>query len=377
MIMDSGKRRLIAIALVAILVVAVVAVVFTSGLLQTSAAGDVTDAAGREVILDGTPERIVSCSPGITEMVFALGLGDNVVAVTDYCDYPAGAAELRDAKSTVGGFWDPSFEKIVDYDPDLVLLNYGTEAHQQLAAKLIDSQVTVLQMFDQKDVASVYVNLGLLGNVTGTSDKAVELVDDLKASIDSTRSAVEDLNATNVLYVSYADSGFTNVYVSGSGTAVDELIGLAGGKNMFDDTEGWPTPSSEALLNRASSIDCMIITSMFSSSAAEELSAHFRNDPTWKESPAVKNNMVFFLQGQGENIFNRQSVRTAEAAQLMAQMLHPEAFDAEVPLYDPTGATVNVIGNDYAKHLALADGVGDASGMHDVMYAGLLATVRD
>ena len=109
----------------------------------------------------------------------------------------------------------------------------------------------------------------------------------------------------------------------------------------------------------------MIITSMFSSSAAEELSAHFRNDPTWKESPAVKNNMVFFLQGQGENIFNRQSVRTAEAAQLMAQMLHPEAFDAEVPLYDPTGATVNVIGNDYAKHLALADGVGDASGMHD------------
>ena len=375
--MDNGKRRLIAIALVAILVVAVVAVVLTSGLLQTGASGDVTDAAGREVVLDGTPERIVSCSPGITEMVFALGLGDNVVAVTDYCDYPAGAAALRDANKAVGGYSNPNFEKIVSYEPDLVLVDYGTEAHRQLATKLIDSQVTVLQMFEQKGLASVYANLGLMGNVTGTSDKAAELVDDIKASIDNTRSGVEGLDMTNVLYVTFANKGFTDVYVSGSGTAVDELIGLAGGKNVFDDVEGWPAPSGEELLNRAGSIDCMVITSMFSSSAAEELNAYFRNDPTWKESPAVKNNMVFYLQGQGENIYNRQSVRMAEAAQLMAQMLHPEAFDTEVPLYDPTGTTINVIGDDYAKHLAPADGVGDAAGMSDVTYAGLLATVRD
>lgn len=374
--MDNSKRRVIAIALVAILVVAVVAVVFTSGLLQTGTAGDVTDAAGREVVLGETPERIVSCSPGITEMVFALGLGDKVVAVTDYCDHPAGAAALRDANETVGGYWEPNYEKVISYDPDLVLVDYGTEAHRKLATKLIDAKVKVLQMFEQEDLVSVYKNLGLLGNVTKTSDKAAGLTDGIKASIDNTRKSVDELEASNVLYVTYADSGFTNVYVSGSGTAVDELIGLAGGKNVFDDAEGWIAPAGEELISRAGSIDCMVITSMFSSSAAEELNKFFRNDPTWKESPAVKDNKVFYLQGQGENIFNRQSVRTADAAQLMAQMLHPEAFDTEVPLYDPTGNTVNIIGNDYAKHLT-ATGVGGAAELSEGAYSGLLAMVRD
>lgn len=373
--MDDGKRRVIAIALVAILVVAVVTVVFTSGLLQTGTAGDVTDAAGREVVLGETPERIVSCSPGITEMVFALGLGENVVAVTKFCDYPAGAAALIEAEKIVGGYWDPSFENIVDYEPDLVLVDYGTESHRQLATKLIDAKVKVLQMFEQEDLASVYKNLGLLGNVTKTSDKAAGLVDSIKASIDNTRNAVDGLEASNVLYVTYADSGFTNVYVSGRGTAVDELIGLAGGKNVFDDAEGWIAPGSEVLIKRAGTIDCMVITSMFSSSAAEELNKFFRNDPTWKESPAVKDNKVFYLQGQGENIFNRQSVRTADAAQMMAQMLHPESFDTKVPL-DPTGNTANIIGNDYAKYLT-ATGVGGAAELSEGAYSGPLAMVRD
>ena len=372
--MDNGMRRVIAIALVAILAVAVVAVVFTSGLLQTGAAGDVTDAAGREGVLGGTPERIVSCSPGITEMVFALGLGENVVAVTEYCDYPAGAAALRDAKETVGGYWDPTYEKVISYDPDLVLVDYGTEAHRKLASKLIENNVTVLQMFEQKDLASIYTNLGLLGNVTGTSDNANKLMGDIKASIEDIQRSVNGLDVTNMAYVTYATAGFANVYVSGSGTAVDELIGLAGGNNIFADAEGWISPSSEMLLVNAPNIECMIITSMFSSTAAEELNAYLHSDELWKNSPAVKDNKVFYLQGQGENIFNRQSVRTADAAQLMAQMLHPDAFDTKVP-YDPSGATVNIIGDDYADYLPAK--TGSAVGLSEGTHSGLLATVRD
>ncbi len=372
--MDSGKRRLVAISLVAILVVALVAVVFTSGLLQTGTAADVTDAAGREVVLEGTPERIVSCSPGITEMVYALGLGDNVVAVTDYCDHPAEAAALRDAKKTVGGFWQPNFEVILSHDPDLVLVDHGTEAHQQLANKLIDANVTVLQMFDQVDIASVYANLGLLGNVTGTSENATVLMDDIKASVERVQAAVEGLDRPDVMYVSYVESGFTSAYVSGSGTAVDELISLAGGNNIFADVQsGWFTPSNELMEINVKNIDCMVITSMFSDTAAEELNTFFANDPLWNQSPAVKNNKIFYLQGQGENIFNRQSVRTGSAVQLMAEMFHPDAFDTKLP-YDPTGETINVIGNDYADYLPTVNG---AAALTNGAYHGPLAMVRD
>ena len=370
--MGLNRRGIIAIGLVAVLIVAVVAVALTSGLLQSGEAADLTDAAGREVILDAPPERIVSCTPGLTEMVFALGLGDKLVAVTDYCDYPAEAAALRDANKTVGGFWEPNYEVILSYDPDLVLVDYGTDAHQQLASKLIDANVTVLQMFEQKNLASVYANLGLLGKVTGTSENATVLANDIKASIESVQSAVEGLDKPTVMYVTYVETGFTNAYVSGSGTAVDELIGLAGGKNVFADQSGWFSPSSELMLSNAKSIDCMIITSMFSDTAAEDLNDFFVNDELWKQSPAVMNNKIFYLQGQGENIFNRQSVRAADAVQLMAEMMHPGAFEAKVP-YDPTGGTINVIGNDYADHLPSVS----SSVALERAYSGPVAMVRD
>jgi len=297
--MDSGKRKIIAISLVAILVMAVAAVVLASGALGPKNIGSGTDAAGNMIVLDNPPQRIVSCSPSLSEMAYALGLGDQMVAVTKYCDYPEGIRDLRDSGGNIGGYYDPSFEKVLEFQPDLVLVDHGTETHQRLAEKLMSANVTVLQMFPQDDLASVYKSIGLLGNVTGRTDAAAETISSMRSQVQDIADRVEGRDAPDVLYVAYTQEDFTGLYVTGSGTAVDEIIGLAGGQNIFPEQDDWFSPSSELLKQKAAEIDVMIITSMFSSTAAQELNDYFNRTALWQTCPAVQDNRIFYLSGQG------------------------------------------------------------------------------
>jgi iron complex transport system substrate-binding protein len=347
--MDSGKRKMVAIALVAVLVVAAVAVVLVSGAMRTAYSASVTDAAGQQVSMNNTPERIVSCSPAISEIVCSLGLGDKLVAVTAYDDYPAQVKALVAENHTIGGFYTPSFESIISYNPDLVLVNSGVPSHQAAAQQLKDAGYTVVQLYAQDNLDEVYKSIELVGNISGKQAKATEVITAMKEKIADIGDKVgSEATQPSVMYVSYAEAGFTNVWPSGAGTAIDEIITLAGGKNVFADQSGWLNPSKEVLIARAASVDCLVITSMYSGSDAQHMTAFFKADPIWQNSPAVINNKIYYLQGQGESIFNRQTVRMVDAVQLMAEMLHPDAFSAKIPI-DPNG--VNLIGDEYANYI--------------------------
>ena len=89
-------------------------VVFMAGI---SCAATLTDETGRAIVLAGTPRRIVSLAPGITEILFALNLDDRIVGVTSFCDWPEKARQ----KAIIGGFTNQSLEKIVSLKPDLIL----------------------------------------------------------------------------------------------------------------------------------------------------------------------------------------------------------------------------------------------------------------
>jgi iron complex transport system substrate-binding protein len=290
----------------------------------------------------------VSCSPAITEIVCSLGLGNKLVAVTSYDDYPAEAQALA-ANHTVGGFYTPNFESIVSYSPDLVLVNSGVPAHQSVAKQLKDAGYTVAQLYPQENLDEVYKSIALVGDLAGKKDKAAEVVATMESRISDIGTKVGSSDSKpSVMYVSYAETGFTGVWPSGADTAIDEIITLAGGKNVFADQSGWINPSQEELWDRASSVDCLVITSMYSGSDAENLTAFFKADSIWKNSPAVVNNKIYYLQGQGESVFNRQTVRMVDAVQLMAEMLHPDAFSSQVP--NNTNG-VNIIGDEYANYL--------------------------
>jgi iron complex transport system substrate-binding protein len=354
MIMASGNRKILAIALVAILAIAAVAaVVLLSDQGETASnTMTVTDASGTNVTMSKAPERIISGAPDISEIVAALNLTDKLVAVTDYCDYPAGVKALRDNGSTIGGFYTPSFEKTLSYTPDLVILNNGVQAQIDLAQQLRDAGYTVVIVPAATNLEAVYKNIEMIGKITGQDAAAKDLISDMKTQIASIESAVSnDTNSPNILFVTYADAGFTNVWPAGGTTAIGEVIDLAGGTNTFQEMDGFKMASDEVLKSKAASVDVIVMTIMYSLETPENTSAWFKADPIWKESPAVKNNKVYFLTGQAENIFNRESVRTVEAVQLMAQILHPDAFESKVPF---TAEGVNVIGDEYTEYLQSA-----------------------
>ncbi|HHT74743.1 MAG TPA: ABC transporter substrate-binding protein [Euryarchaeota archaeon] len=348
--MDENGRRMVAVILVAIMAVAVLAVAFTSGFIKSGTTGSVLDAAGRDVTMDSPPERIVSCSPSLSEMVAALGLADKLVAVTQYCDYPEAVNNLNKANKIVGGFYTPNYESVVSYRPDLVLVAYDIEAHRNLANRLIESGINVVQMFPEVDLRSAYVNIGLLGNVTGTYDKALEIIESMKNKIRETTDTVANYEKKNVMYIPYADKSFEGIFVAGKDTAVNEIITLAGGNNIFDNANGWQRLNPEELTLKGKDIDCIIITVMSNDNAPDpnDWASFFERDQFLSQCDAVKNNAIFYLYGQAENIFNRQSVRMADAIQLMAHMLYPEELGG-VPYHED--GEPNEIGDEYLEYL--------------------------
>lgn len=366
--LDSGKRKLIAIALVAVLAVAAVAAaLIVSGNNDnnsTPKTSSVTDASGTTVTLDKVPERIVSGTPDISEIVAALNMTKSLVAVTDYCDYPAAVASLRDNGSTIGGFYTPSYEKIISYNPDLIILSNGVQAQIDLTSQLRSAGYKVLLIHESSSLATIYDNVAMIGNVTAKQSESTTLINNMRTQVADIAKAVSGDNKPNVMFVTYSEAGFTNVWPAGGSTAIGEIINLAGGNNVFADMDGYKMASKEVLMSKASTVDVIIMTIMYSTETPENKNAWFQSDLIWKESPAVKNNKVYYLTGQAESIFNRQSVRTVDAVQLLAEILHPNAFGSKVP-YTSNG--INMIGDDYADYLP--SGTASQSATNAVMAA--------
>jgi iron complex transport system substrate-binding protein len=353
--MGSGNRKMIAVVLVAVLLVAALAVVLMNnkGSSGTNTA-TVTDASGTNVTLSKAPERVISGAPDITEIVNALGLTDKLVAVTDYDDYPAEVKALRDNNQTIGGFYTPSFEKVVSYNPDLVILTDSVSAQKDLTVQLRGAGYTVVLINAATNLTQVYENIDMLGKITGKQSVATELVAEMKARISVISTRVNSAGVQpNVMFVTYAEAGFTNVWPAGGSTAIDQIITLAGGKNAFSEMDGFVMASDEVLKSKAASVDVIVMTIMYSIETPENTSAWFKSDALWKESPAAKNNKIYFLTGQSENIFNRESVRTVNAVQLMAEILHPDSFSTKVP-YSVNGT--NIIGDEYEQYLTSGTG---------------------
>jgi len=155
--------------------------------------GTFTDDMGREVSIDKVPQRIVSHVPSITEVLFALELGEKVVGVSDHCDYPE-AAKL---KPKVGGFFNPSIERIVDLNPDVVLTNGSVE---HLMTQLDSLGITYI-VLDPKDMDGILKNIELLGKVTGTEKRAKEVINDMQDRMSQVAARVKDAPRVKVFYM--------------------------------------------------------------------------------------------------------------------------------------------------------------------------------
>ena len=140
----------------------------------------IKDATDEEVVIQKKPERMVSLMPSNTEIAFELGLGDEIIGVTDNDTYPEEALE----KEKVGGM-EFNVEKIISLKPDLVLAHGGSMGmSSEGLGQLKDAGITVLVVNDAKTFADVYDSIEMIGKATGTVEEAEKLVNDMKSKVE-------------------------------------------------------------------------------------------------------------------------------------------------------------------------------------------------
>ena len=298
-------KRVCLLALSILLIAATIACTGTTSIPDT-----ITDDWGREIQLESVPQRIVSHVPSITETLYALDLGDKIVGVSDYCDYP----EEAKTKPKVGGYFTPNIEVIVSMNPDLVLTDGYVDEIANLES--LGIQFAVIQPSNMDDILK---DIELLGNLTGQQKKARELINDMQSRVDNVVATVSGAPHPRVFYV-FDATDTTKPWTAGPGSFADELIRIAGGENIAAQAQGaWIQLNIEELVNSDPEIiivDSMMGTAVISPDEIKEL-------PGWKDTTAVKQNNIFVVNG---DLVNRSGPRIVEGLEAIARIIHPEMF---------------------------------------------------
>ena len=276
-------------------------------LLALCGAGAVTVAQAR---------RVVSLVPAVTEMLFAIGAGPQVAAVSNFDDFPA---EVK-ALPRVGALLDPDVERVLSLRPDLVI-SYGSQT--DLQGQLGRAQLPVFS-YRHAGLEGIFETLGRLGPAVGREAEADRLARDLRAQLDRVRMRVQGRPRPRTLLIFERDPGsLRGIYVSGGRGFLHEMLGIAGGVNVFADVDREAVqPSSEALLMRAP--DVIIEVRATGMLTATEASGDERR--IWSplaSIPAVRNGRIHFLNGDYLLV---PGPRVGAATETFARTLHPEAF---------------------------------------------------
>ncbi|PDV99232.1 ABC transporter substrate-binding protein [Candidatus Chloroploca asiatica] len=275
----------------------------------------VTDDLGRTVTLEVVPQRIVSLAPSVTELLFAVGAGPQVVGVTTFCNYPPEADSLPE----IGGFSASSIslEVIVGLQPDLVIAG---SARQQAVAEQLEQLGVPVVIFAPASFEAVYASILRVGALTGHNDEAEQVVASMQARIAAVLEAIPDDGGPTVYWEVIDDPMMT----TGPNTFIGQMITLVGATNIFADTnEDYPTVSPETVFAR----DPQVI--LGPDSHGEFLTvAAISERPGWADLQAVRDGRVYTLDG---NIVSRPGPRLADAVELLAATLYPELFGGTVP----------------------------------------------
>ncbi len=273
---------------------------------------EVTDQMGRKVGLVAMPQRIISLAPSNTEILFALGLADRVVAVTDYCNYPPEAID----KPSIGGFSTPNIEEIIALSPDLVL---ATSRHEdQIIPQLEDKGITVFAL-NPETLDDVLASIVLTGRITGAEANAAELVYEIQQRIKAVTEKTAGLPLEQrpaTFYVLWHDP----LKTAGSGTLQDELIQKAGGTNIARETTGYANISLEVVVNENPAV---IIAGTSHGSSDDQTYQFARTESRLNGSDAHQYDRVYAIDS---DLTSRAGPRLVLGLEKLAEFIHPEIF---------------------------------------------------
>jgi iron complex transport system substrate-binding protein len=258
------------------------------------------------------PQRIVSLVPALTEMLFAVGAGPQVVGVSSYDEYPPQVKSLP----RVGALLDPDTERILSLKPDLVL-TYGSQVDLQTQLRRAS-----IPTFDYRHggLDHIFVTIRQLGQRTGHTTDANAIVADLEARIAAVRARVAGRPRPRTLLVFDREArALRNIYVSGGSGFTRDMLVAAGGQDVFEDVGREALQATtETILIRAPDVILEIRGPVMP--AGPELDEEIATWSRLASVPAVKNRRVYFITGQSMVV---PGPRVADGIERMAKVLHP------------------------------------------------------
>ncbi|NLV75909.1 MAG: cobalamin-binding protein [Tissierellia bacterium] len=268
---------------------------------------EIEDQFGNKVVFEKAPERIVSLAPSHTEILFSLGLGDNVVVVTSFCDYP----EEASTKEQVGSFQEINLERIIELEADMVF-QYGP-GDEDINNSLEEAGIKVIS-YEPETIDEVIDLIKTIGKITGKTSEAEEITKDMIDRRDAVVEKTKDADKVKVFYEIWHDP----LTAAGPGSFMDELITLAGGDNIAKDADSpYPQFDVEKLIERDPEVYL----------AADDMEERdpeaIKQRPGYENISAIKNDKIYLLE---PNIVSRPGPRIVEALELVAKAIHPELF---------------------------------------------------
>ncbi len=277
-----------------------------------AAAVTVTDSVGRKVTVAGAPSRIVTLAPSVTEIAFALGLGNRLVAVDSNSDYPAEVKALPKFST-----YPLSYEQLVSFKPDLILAAGLTSPDD--VKRMEELKLTVLVVgsanmsFDQ-----VAADILMAGRATGTEAKAQAVGDAIKQKVAAVKARIANAKSKPRVYWELDATDPARPFTPGPGSFLNDLIAVAGGENVAAKAKSaWAQINAEEIVS--ANPDLIILSDANYGVTPEAVKAR----AGWSAIAAVKNGRVLPID---ENIVSRTGPRIADGLEAAARLIHPELF---------------------------------------------------
>jgi iron complex transport system substrate-binding protein len=269
------------------------------------------------VYAQATSQRVISTSPAITEILFAIGAGDRVVGVTDYCNYPKNACLLP----SIGGPLNPNTEKWIALKPDLIILQDDSVVLNKHAKvfKIPTLEVSV------NNLENILRSIQVIADAMQTPKAGKQLADKIKIQIDNYRISLGKTNPHQVLMLlSDTNDPSRDLYAVGRNTFLNELLSIAGGENILPDTMAtYPKISKEFII--AKSPEIIIEIGPTANLSNEGILSREKAWTIYPTIRAVKNDRLYFV---GANYILIPGPRLVKILDILTRNIHPKLFSS-------------------------------------------------
>ncbi|MDM5299434.1 ABC transporter substrate-binding protein [Bacillus pumilus] len=269
----------------------------------------IQDAAGKTVEIKEEPKRIVSLIPSNTEIAYALGLGDSIVGRSDSDHYPKEVEKVE----KIGGV-EFNVEKIISLKPDLVLAHGSQMGAKEGFNQLEEAGIQVLTVNEATSFKDVYKSINMIGEAAGVKEKSTKLVKEMKSKLNDLKKKAEVISEDKQKTVFVEVSGAPEIYTTGKGTFMDEMLSVIHAKNAAGDQTGWVQMTEESIIK----LNPDVIVTIDDASLAD-----LKKRDGWNAIKAVKEKQVFQLN---TDLASRPGPRLVEGVEALAKSIYPDTF---------------------------------------------------